>query len=80
MGSVKNIIKYLGYILLVFILTLSVYVFVVSNVLKKDYVNIFGYTYFSIATDSMTGTIDMDDIIIVKLVAITMFALLHLIV
>ena len=67
MGSVKNIIKYLGYILLVFILTLSVYVFVVSNVLKKDYVNIFGYTYFSIATDSMTGTIDMDDIIIVKL-------------
>ena len=63
----KKIFKFIGYILLTLVITLSVYIFVVSEVLKKDYVNIFGYTYFTVATDSMTGTIDINDIIIVKL-------------
>ena len=67
MVSVKKIFKFIGYILLTLVITLSVYIFVVSEVLKKDYVNIFGYTYFTVATDSMTGTIDINDIIIVKL-------------
>lgn len=63
----KKIFKYIGYILLTLLITLCVYVFVVSEFLKKDYVNIFGYTYFTVATDSMTGTIDINDIIIVKI-------------
>ena len=63
----KKIFKFIGYILLTLVITLSVYIFVVSEVLKKDYVNIFGYTYFTVATDSMTGTIDINDIIIVKI-------------
>lgn len=63
----KKIFKYIGYFLLTLVITLSVYIFVVSEVLKKDYVNLFGYTYFTVATDSMTGTIDINDIIIVKI-------------
>jgi signal peptidase I len=35
--------------------------------MKKDYVNVFGYTYFVVATGSMSGTIEVDDIIFVRL-------------
>ena len=67
MDSVKKLFMYISYFILLILITLSVYIFVVTDVFKKDYVNIFGYTYFNVATDSMTGTIDIDDVIIVKL-------------
>ena len=38
-----------------------------TDILKKDYVNVFGYTYFVVATGSMSGTIEVDDIIFVKI-------------
>jgi len=35
--------------------------------MKKDYVNVFGYTYFVVASGSMSGSIEVDDIIFVRI-------------
>jgi len=67
MGSVKKILKYVAYGFLSFLIILCVYTFVVTDILKKDHVNVFGYTYFVVATGSMSGTIEVNDIIFVKL-------------
>ncbi len=64
---VKANIKYVAYGFLVLLIILSVYTFVVTDIMKKDYVNIFGYSYFVVATGSMSGTIEVNDIIFVKL-------------
>ncbi len=64
---VKANIKYVAYGFLVLLILLSVYTFVVTDIMKKDYVNIFGYSYFVVATGSMSGTIEVNDIIFVKL-------------
>ena len=37
-----------------------------TDILKKDYANVFGYTYFVVSTGSMSGTIEVNDIIFVK--------------
>ena len=53
--------------ILVLLVTLCIYTFVVTDIMKKDYVNVFGYTYFVVASGSMSGTIEVDDIIFVKI-------------
>lgn len=63
----KNILKYIATVFLVFLVALCIYTFVVTDIMKKDYVNVFGYSYFVVATGSMTGTIEINDIIFVKL-------------
>lgn len=63
----KNILKYFASIFLVLLVSLCIYTFVITDILKKDYVNVFGYTYFVVATGSMSGTIEVDDIIFVKI-------------
>ena len=65
--TLKKITKYICYIILLLLIVLAVYTFVVTDVLKKDYVNVFGYTYFQTASGSMSGTIEINDIIIVKI-------------
>lgn len=65
--KIKNILKYVASIFLVLLVSLCIYTFVITDVLKKDYVNVFGYTYFVVATGSMSGTIEVDDIIFVKI-------------
>lgn len=67
MTYVKRVLKYLAYSILIILVTLCVYTFVVTDVLKKDYVNVFGYTYFVVSTGSMSGTIEVNDIIFVKI-------------
>ena len=67
MESVKKILKYVAYGFLSFLIILCVYTFVVTDILKKDHVNVFGYTYFVVATGSMSGTIEVNDIIFVKI-------------
>ncbi len=64
---IKPRIKYVGYGFLVLLIMLSVYTFVVTDIMKKDYVNIFGHSYFVVATGSMSGTIEVNDIIFVRL-------------
>lgn len=67
MKVIKKILKYLAYSLLLILVLFSIYTVIVTKVLKKDYVNIFGHTYFVVASGSMSGTIEVNDIIIVKL-------------
>ena len=67
MERLKNILKYVASFFLVLLVTLCIYTFVVTDLMKKDYVNVFGYTYFVVASGSMSGTIEVDDIIFVRL-------------
>lgn len=67
MKRIKRILKYIAYSLLSILVLFSIYIVVVTKVLHKDYVNIFGYTYFIVASGSMSGTIEINDIIVVKI-------------
>lgn len=72
--NVKNVfnkikIGFINFIilLLILIVILVIYIFIQLNFLNKEYVNIFGYSIFQIETGSMAKTLEIDDIIIVKL-------------
>ena len=67
MKATKNIIKSIGYLFVGMLVALCVYTFIMTDVLKRDYANVFGYTYFVVATGSMSGTIEVNDVVIVKL-------------
>ena len=67
MKYIKKIVKYIATGFLVFLVFLCLYTFIVTDILKKDYVNVFGYSYFVVATGSMSGYIEVNDIIFVKL-------------
>ena len=57
MKTAKRVIKSIGYLFVGMLVALCIYTFIVTDVLKKDYANVFGYTYFVVATGSMSGTI-----------------------
>lgn len=70
----KNILKKLGNIILnilVFIaiifLIFSVYVIYQIKLQNKQYASIFGYTALEVVTGSMSGTIEIGDLVIVEL-------------
>lgn len=67
MRAAKNILKSIGYLFIGMLVALCVYTFIMTDILKKDYANVFGYTYFVVATGSMSGTIEVNDVVIVKL-------------
>ncbi len=64
--AVKSIFKKIAYVILILLVTLCLYTFLMTDILKKDYANVFGYTYFVVSTGSMSGTIEVNDIIFVK--------------
>ena len=66
MKAFKNILKYIASLFLVLLVLVSIYTFVVTDIMKKDYVNVFGYSYFVVAFGSMSGEIEVNDIIFVK--------------
>ena len=51
---------------MILLVTLCLYYFLMTEILKKDYANVFGYTFFVVSTGSMSGTIEVNDIIFVK--------------
>ena len=65
--------KIIGYILDVLIIIVSIIIFVgiyyifQIKILKNDYSNIFGYTFFEVATGSMANTIEIGDVVVVEL-------------
>ena len=69
----KKLSKILGYILniliilVTIIIILAIYYFVQIKIANKPYAIIFGYTFFEVATGSMEPTIDVGDVIIVKI-------------
>ena len=67
MKYIKNILKIIAYIILIFFLGLVCTTFIQTDILKKDYVNIFDHTYFVVTTGSMSGTIEINDLIVVNI-------------
>lgn len=67
MSTAKKIVKSIGYLFVGMLVALCIYTFIMTDVLKKDYANVFGYTYFVVATGSMSGTIEVNDVVIVKI-------------
>lgn len=49
------------------ILIMLTYNYLETKILKKDYCNIFGYTAFKVVSGSMSNTINVGDIVIVKI-------------
>ncbi len=66
MANVKKIFKAVAYVFLFLLVSLCLYTFVMIDILHKDYVNVGGYTYFVVKTGSMSGTLEVNDVIIVK--------------
>lgn len=67
MTYLKKIFKSIACCFLALLVSLCLYTFIVTDIIKKDYVNVFGYTYFVVKTGSMSGTLEVDDVIIVKI-------------
>lgn len=69
----KTITIIIGYILniLVFIvmalIITALYYIVQIKVFQNDYANLFGYTFFEVATGSMSGTIEIGDVVVVEI-------------
>lgn len=61
---ILNILIFIIFILVVIAGTYAVQ----TKILKKDYANMLGYTGFEVITGSMSGTIEIGDVVIVKLV------------
>ena len=61
------IAKIVASILLSLLVILCVYTFVMTDVLKKDYVNVLGYSYFVVGSGSMSDAIEVNDIVFVKI-------------
>ena len=54
-------------VLMFFLVIIVSYNFIQINILKKQYSNFFGYTVFEVTTGSMSGTIEINDVILVKI-------------
>lgn len=67
MTYIKKLLKSIAYAFLILLVGLCIYTFIATDIMKKDYVNVFGYTYFVVKTGSMSGTLEVNDIIIVKI-------------
>ena len=66
-------INILGYILnfllfvVAIIMALGIYYIIQIKALQKSYADMFGYTFFEVATGSMSHTIEIGDVVIVKI-------------
>lgn len=67
MKILQKILEYLSKILIFELIVLCILAFISTVVLHKDYVNIGGYTFFVVASGSMSGTVDVNDMVIVKI-------------
>lgn len=54
-------------VLVSIIIIIGIYYIVQIKVLKNSYANLFGYTFFEVATGSMSPTINVGDVVIVNL-------------
>ena len=49
------------------LIIIGLYYLVQIKILNNSYANIFGYTFFEVATGSMSNTIEIGDVVIVKI-------------
>ena len=62
-GQILNILLFIVSILII----IGVYYVVQIKVFQNDYANLFGYTFFEVATGSMSNTIEIGDVVVVKI-------------
>jgi len=62
----KTILNFV-YIILAVIVIILIYNIIQLSILNKPYMNLFGYSFFEVKTGSMSGTMEIGDIIIVKI-------------
>lgn len=62
-GHILNILLSIVSVLII----IGVYYIVQIKVFQNDYSNLFGYTFFEVATGSMSSTIEIGDVVIVKI-------------
>lgn len=67
LSFIKNALINLIITILIIIAIFSVYLFIQTNVLENSFFTLFGYSFFQVETGSMSGTMEIDDIVIVKL-------------
>ena len=67
MQKILNIILNILVIIAILIVLAVIYIFFQIKVLKKGYTNFFGYTLMIVQTGSMEKTININDIVIVKI-------------
>ena len=70
MKIISKIIETILNIIIIFvlmILLIALYYVAQTKIMHKDYANIWGYTGFEVITGSMSGTIEVGDVVIVKL-------------
>lgn len=65
--KIVDVLKYLLLFVMGMILAINIISFFSLYVLKSEYSNIFGYTYFEVLTGSMRDEIKEHDIVVVKL-------------
>lgn len=65
--NINDVLRVGAYFFLFLLVSLCVYTFFTVDIMKKDYANVFGYTYFTVSTGSMSGTIEVNDVIFVKI-------------
>lgn len=67
MSKIINFILNFLLIIVTIIIIIGMYYIYQLKIEKKDYVNLFGYTFFEVATGSMSPTMEIGDVIIVKI-------------
>lgn len=67
LNKVKKIIINSIILILSILAIMAIYIFIQLNIMKNEYVNILGYSFFKVETGSMAKEINIEDIIIVKL-------------
>lgn len=65
--KISNILLDLLIVLVILSLILALHNFIQVKVMKKDYANYFGYTYFATISGSMEDTISIDDYVFIKI-------------
>lgn len=68
--KIGQIVGYILNILLILVsifIMIGVYYIIQIKVFKNDYANMFGYTFFEVATGSMANTIEIGDVVVVKI-------------
>lgn len=68
--NINKIVSIILNILLIFVsllIIVGIYYLIQIKVLNNPYANIFGYTFFEVATGSMSGTIEIGDVVIAEI-------------
>lgn len=62
----QTIINVLIFVVVI-IASFAIYSFIFLDIMNKDYVSVFGYTYFYVASGSMSPSVNVGDVVVVKI-------------